>query len=634
MTEETRISPGPQFRLGPGTRLNGIYEIERFITAGGMGEIYRGRAIETGDTVAIKTIRPDLAGVSTAMQLFRKEASALHNLYHEAIVRYFVFSTDPGLSLTYLAMEFVEGESLSELAARGPLSTQQLRTLTHRLASGLQAAHRLGIIHRDLSPDNILVPGGDVTNAKIIDFGIARSTLGEGTVIGSGFAGKMNYVSPEQLGLFGGEVGPPSDIYSLGLVIAEAARGRHLDMGHSHVEVIDRRRRVPDLAGIDPAIRAVLTRMLQPNPKDRPQSMGDVETWMPRAEPRPGSGRGRRVAAAATGVVLLVGLGAAAFYAGGLDFAGLSPGGVREAATPSRLAEPDPLPPPPQRPLSEPKLRQETRQESRQETQQETRQDVRPEPRLEAQSELRQEARQERAPLQSPGPVAALESPALSPPPEAPATPFSPRPGVSVEQVREFLRGYGGGKCFHITPVTVAAREATIEAYGATPTPFMAFDEAFQRILGFEPEINLRQVTAAQCPLVEYLGSRANQRVANRPMLTLKSDTLRGGDDLVASTDVRADKHVDLLLISNDGLVHSLTGYTKRSGDTLTATLKLVDDGRGGDPTPQLVVALASPKPLTALLAEAKSGTMTAERFVKLLPSEAVLTVKYVKLGS
>ncbi len=627
MTDETRISPGPQFRLGPGTRLNGIYEIERFITAGGMGEIYRGRAIETGDTVAIKTIRPDLAGVGTAMQLFRKEASALHNLHHEAIVRYFVFSTDPGLGLTYLAMEFVEGESLSELVARGPLSTQQMRTLTHRLANGLQAAHRLGIIHRDLSPDNILVPGGDVTNAKIIDFGIARSTLGEGTVIGSGFAGKMNYVSPEQLGLFGGEVGPPSDIYSLGLVIAEAARGRHLDMGHSHVEVIDRRRRVPDLAGIDPAIRAVLTRMLQPNPKDRPQSMGDIETWMPRAEPRPGSGRGRRVAVAAAGVVLIAGLGTAAFYAGVLDFAGRSPGGgTREAAPPSRPAEPDPFPPPPQRSLSEPEARQETRQE--------TRQDVRPEPPPEAQSEPRQEARPERVPSRSPGPVAAVEPPALPPQSDAPAAPLSPRPGVSVEQVREFLRGYGGGKCFHITPVTVAASEATIEAYGATPTPFMAFDEAFQRILGFEPEINLRQVTAAQCPLVEYLGSRANQRVAKRPPLTLRSDTLRGGDDLVASTDVRADKHVDLLLISNDGVVHNLAGYTKRSGDALTATLKLVDDGRGGDPTPQLVVALASPKPLTALLAEAKSGTMTAERFVKLLPPEAVLTVKYVKLGS
>jgi serine/threonine-protein kinase len=76
-----------------------------------------------------------------------------------------------------------------------------------RIAAGLQVAHECGIIHRDVSPDNIILPGGDVSRAKIIDFGIARSTqLSDGTVIGSGFAGKYNYVSPEQLGLFGGDV--------------------------------------------------------------------------------------------------------------------------------------------------------------------------------------------------------------------------------------------------------------------------------------------------------------------------------------------------------------------------------------------------------------------------------------------
>ncbi|WP_244937381.1 serine/threonine-protein kinase, partial [Methylobacterium crusticola] len=316
MRQETRLAPRPALRLAPGTRLNGIYEIDRYITAGGMGAIYKGHAIGTGDVVAIKTVRPELAQDDTVLMLFRREASALHTLNHEAIVRYFLFSVEPVLGVPFLAMEYVEGVSLSEMLRDGPLPTEQVRVLVRRLAGGLDAAHQLGIVHRDLSPDNVLVPRGDVGRAKIIDFGIARSPLGgnappgdgsplgDGTVIGSGFAGKLNSVSPEQLGLFGGEVGPRSDIYSLGLVIAEAARGTPLAMGRSHADIVDGRRRLPDLAGIDKTLRPILQRMLQPNPKDRPASMAEIAAWAPRpaarprtalAAPGPAPRRGRRL---------------------------------------------------------------------------------------------------------------------------------------------------------------------------------------------------------------------------------------------------------------------------------------------------------------------------------------------------
>ena len=192
-----------------------------------MGEIYKGHAIQTGDPVAIKLMLPELAENEAALALFRKEASALHYLQHEAIVRYYVFTVEPVLQRPYLAMEFVDGRSLSAiLQDDGPLTFEAVRSLMQRVAAGLQAAHERGIIHRDVSPDNIIVPGGDVARAKIIDFGIARSTeLNEGTVIGSGFAGKHNYVSPEQLGLFGGNVTAKSDIYSLGLVLVQALTG-------------------------------------------------------------------------------------------------------------------------------------------------------------------------------------------------------------------------------------------------------------------------------------------------------------------------------------------------------------------------------------------------------------------------
>jgi eukaryotic-like serine/threonine-protein kinase len=180
-------------RLGPGTQLSGIYEIDRRIGSGGAGEIYRGHAVETGDPVAIKVMRTDLNDNAMALALFRKEAKALHNIQHEAIVRYYVFANDPITHRHYLAMEFVDGQPLSDLLKSRPLTFEEVGELQQRLAAGLDAAHRHGIIHRDLSPDNVLIPQGDVGRAKIIDFGIARSTrAGDGTIIGSGFAGKYN----------------------------------------------------------------------------------------------------------------------------------------------------------------------------------------------------------------------------------------------------------------------------------------------------------------------------------------------------------------------------------------------------------------------------------------------------------
>ena len=181
-----------------------------------------------------------------AFALFRREASTLHNLQHEAIVRYFVFSVDPELQRAYLAMEFVDGPSLTKRLAAGPLTLAEARILRSRIGGALEAAHRFGVIHRDISSDNVILPGGDVRKAKIIDFGIARvARPGEGTIIGDGFAGKYNYVSPEQLGLAGGEVTAKSDIYSFGLVLAEALRGRPIDMSGTQVEIIEKRRSSP-----------------------------------------------------------------------------------------------------------------------------------------------------------------------------------------------------------------------------------------------------------------------------------------------------------------------------------------------------------------------------------------------------
>src|SRR6516162_3002558 len=115
------MSPPAPPLLAPGTRLNGVFEIDRYVAAGRAGEIYRAHAVGTGDPAAIKTMRADLAG--SALALFRREASALHAVNHEAIVRYYLFSHDPATGRHYLAMEFVDGPSLSSLTAHGPLGS-------------------------------------------------------------------------------------------------------------------------------------------------------------------------------------------------------------------------------------------------------------------------------------------------------------------------------------------------------------------------------------------------------------------------------------------------------------------------------------------------------------------------------
>ena len=267
--------------------LNDLYRVDSLIGSGGLGEVFKGHAVNSGEEVAIKTIRPDLASDERVLALFRREASVLRSLNHDAIVRYFVFSAGKPNGVPYFAMEYVAGLHLHDLMRRGPLSIEQFQVLQRRLASGLQVAHEAGIIHRDISPDNIILPDGKVERAKIIDFGIARSNNPEGTLIGDSFAGKLKYTSPEQLGLFGARVTGRSDIYSLGLVLAEAALGRSLEMGGDHVQLVEKRRRVPDLSGVDTRIRPLLERMLQPDPNARPESMAEVAAGFhrrPRAE--------------------------------------------------------------------------------------------------------------------------------------------------------------------------------------------------------------------------------------------------------------------------------------------------------------------------------------------------------------
>jgi predicted Ser/Thr protein kinase len=265
--------------LGVGTTLiNGTYVIEEFLARGGMGEVYRARHTDHDTQHAIKVILPELAKDELILQLFIREARELGRINDDVIVRYQGFLRDE-TGARCLIMEFVDGESLNAVLQHRRLEPPEVLSLLERIGSGLAAAHELGIVHRDLSPDNIIIPQGELTHAKLIDFGIAKSSdRTDPTLIGTDFAGKFSFVSPEQAGLFGGFVDARSDIYSLGLVLSAAALGfgEKLDMGSSPATVVIARQTVPDLTRLPASLQPLIGDMLRPQPDDRPSSIREV----------------------------------------------------------------------------------------------------------------------------------------------------------------------------------------------------------------------------------------------------------------------------------------------------------------------------------------------------------------------
>lgn len=291
-SQKTVITTAAPTGVAMGTQIMGTFEITEHIATGGMGEVYRGVNIHTQEPVAIKIVLAALAHDEKIMNLFQKEAMVLGRLHHDAIVRYMLFTVDPGIQRACLVMEFVEGRSLADYyGEEGRMPVEDVRVMMRRVASGLQKAHDLGVVHRDLSPDNVVIQDGLISHTKIIDFGIAKSAnFGGGTLLGGQFAGKYGYVSPEQLGRFKGVIDGRSDIYSLALVAAAACRGEPIDMGDSPAEAVERRMDVPDLSGVDDDLRQLLEMMLQPDPANRPASMEKVLEYLENPALIPGAG--------------------------------------------------------------------------------------------------------------------------------------------------------------------------------------------------------------------------------------------------------------------------------------------------------------------------------------------------------
>lgn len=276
------IDAEPAGDLAPGTVL-GNYRVGKLIGRGGLGAIYDGVNIyNPSERVAIKTILPDPARGERFDKMLLDEANALMRVRHDAVVPYRTYGRVGPDGAYYLVLEFIDGDPLGDFYRRRKLTEAELFALGRRLAAGLEASHEEGLVHRDLSPDNILLPQSQLADATIIDFGIAKVGDFE-EASDAQFAGKLSYAAPEQFER-DGRIGPWTDAYSLALVLAAAARGAPLAMGKDLDTARAARRAPPPLDDVPPRLRGVLAAMLQPDPRERPQTMRDVIRLLDEAE--------------------------------------------------------------------------------------------------------------------------------------------------------------------------------------------------------------------------------------------------------------------------------------------------------------------------------------------------------------
>ena len=254
--------------------LDGRYLLKDRVGQGGMATVYRAEDTHLGRTVAIKMIHPgDEATV--AIERAHTEKALLASLSHPSLVTLFDAQLDPGRP-QYLVMEFIDGPTLAQRMAEGPIPSRELAALTRDLAQGLAAAHAAGIVHRDVKPSNVLLRrratrSGGAWSAKLADFGIACLVDGSRLTTPGIVLGTLTYMAPEQLR--DKDPGTPADIFALGLVALEALTGDpgYTPIGSGRAAAIARLAGSPQVPGdVDPAWRDLLERMTAMEPDRRP----------------------------------------------------------------------------------------------------------------------------------------------------------------------------------------------------------------------------------------------------------------------------------------------------------------------------------------------------------------------------
>ncbi len=328
--------PGDIFTAGQ--VLNNTYEVQGVLGRGGTGEVYRARNQITGRVVAIKALNKQFSGNDAYTDLMKREEQ-MRDIVDDAVVRYTECSrSDQGH--VFLVMDFVDGPSMSDVMVRRRMEPRELMIVAHRVAEGLVAAHRKGIVHRDLSPDNVILRAGEPERATIIDFGIAKDTAaGARTIVGNDFAGKYEYAAPEQLE---GKAEMRSDLYGLGATLLAAFRGQVPFGGATPGEMVRRKQHALDTTGVPEPLKALIDWLTAPALADRAPSADAVVARLDAAI-RPGSqrggqreargrrssvvppprggeaGRGRGALWLALALLLVAGGGAAGYFSGRFD---------------------------------------------------------------------------------------------------------------------------------------------------------------------------------------------------------------------------------------------------------------------------------------------------------------------------
>ncbi|HEV2104930.1 MAG TPA: alpha/beta fold hydrolase, partial [Candidatus Eisenbacteria bacterium] len=290
--------------LQPGARF-GPYEVVAPLGAGGMGEGYRARDTRLGRDVALKVLPAHLCESAEARARFEREARVVSALNHPHICVLHDLGREDGTD--YLVMELVEGESLAQRLARGPLAVGEVMRLGAEIADALDRAHHAGVVHRDLKPSNIMLSRA---GAKLMDFGLARQAPRVGVLTSSGsdaasqsptvatplttagsFVGTSQYMAPEHLE--GREADARSDLWALGCVLYEMTTGRRAYEGATPASLVssimkDEPRPVVELAPLaPPGLERVIRACLAKDPEQRWQNAHDVALALrwPAADP-------------------------------------------------------------------------------------------------------------------------------------------------------------------------------------------------------------------------------------------------------------------------------------------------------------------------------------------------------------
>ncbi|MDZ4804025.1 MAG: protein kinase [Candidatus Eisenbacteria bacterium] len=276
--------------LSPGTRI-GPYEVIAPLGAGGMGEVFRARDSRLGRDVAIKTLPDAFAAEPERLARFEREARLLASLSHPNIGG--IHGLEDSGGHRHLVLELVEGETLGNRLARGPLPLDESLEFGRQIAAALDAAHEAGIVHRDLKPGNVMVtPAGDI---KVLDFGLARGggatpaldmglsaspTMTYAATMAGVILGTAAYMSPEQAR--GRTVDRRSDIWSFGCVLFECLTGKILFSGETISDTIAKiLEREPDWSLLPqktpPRVRELLRRCLEKDARKRQRDAGDIK---------------------------------------------------------------------------------------------------------------------------------------------------------------------------------------------------------------------------------------------------------------------------------------------------------------------------------------------------------------------